>query len=72
VTKTESKQYRVIGLGLDYPSIKDGKRRIRATGDVVDDIPPTDIKWLLEQEQIELVDGSTPTGDDNASEAGDG
>jgi hypothetical protein len=76
VAKTDSKQYRVTGLGLDYPSIKDGKRRIRVTGDVVDDIPPNDISWLLQQEAIAEVDGSEPVTEDSeggdAPEAGDG
>jgi len=63
VTKN-SGQYRVIGLGLDYPSVKDGKRRFRATGDVIDDLPSTEIQHLIAEEQIEKVTDDKPdTGD---------
>jgi hypothetical protein len=40
-------------VGLDYPPDK----RVEA-GDVVDDLPPTSVKWLKEQGLIEEVDSS--------------
>jgi hypothetical protein len=70
----KTKQYRVTGQGLDYPSIKDGKRRIRVTGDLVDDLPPTDIPWLLEQGAIadpESEDAEPGDDADTEPEAGD-
>ena len=58
---SEKQKYEVTGLGLDYPSVKDGKRRMAKTGDVVDDLPPNDIKRLLKVGAIALPGGeSTP------------
>jgi hypothetical protein len=53
---SDKQQYEVTSLGLDYPSVKDGARRLAATGDVVDDIPPADIKWLVKAGAITPLD----------------
>lgn len=41
-------------VGINYPT-KGGKEKRAEPGDVVDDIPKIDHKWLLEQGIIELV-----------------
>lgn len=65
---TARKKYRTLA-GLDYPSNKDGKRRMHPAGTVVDDLPPSDIKQLLRDGSIEAVDDDTPLGDDEAPPA---
>lgn len=39
--------------GLEY-----AKKRVEA-GEVVSDIPPASVRWLLDQNLIELVDGKS-------------
>jgi hypothetical protein len=46
-------------VGLDYPPNK----RVEA-GDIVDDLPSKSIKWLREQDLIELVEGNAPAPDE--------
>lgn len=43
-------KYRVLS-GIDYPPNKRAE-----AGDVVDDLPPTSVKWLLESNVIEPAD----------------
>jgi len=52
---SERKSYRLL-VKCDYPSNKDGKRRINPAGTVVDDLPPSDIKHLVAQGYIEPAD----------------
>lgn len=47
--------YRVV-TGLDYPPDKRAE-----AGDVVDDLPPKSVKWLLKQGLIEETDGGKKT-----------
>lgn len=49
-----SKKYRA-STGLSY-STKGGDRRVEP-GEVVDDIPPKSVPWLLRQGHIEEVEG---------------
>lgn len=54
----QSESYRVL-TGLDYPA-RGGPKRAEP-GDVVTDLPPKSIGWLLEQGHIERVtDGVRP------------
>jgi hypothetical protein len=48
-------QYRAV-VGIDYPPNK----RVEA-GEVVSDLPGDSIKWLLEQNLIETLDGKKTT-----------
>lgn len=59
-----------IKTGLDLPS---GKRY--EPGDIAEDIPPADIKWLREQGHIVLIgEDETPkaSGAKKAAKGGDG
>ncbi|MFH0980644.1 MAG: hypothetical protein V2A79_03785 [Planctomycetota bacterium] len=40
-----------VQIGIDYPP-----NRRAEPGDVVNDLPPTDIRWLIEAGAIEPVD----------------
>ena len=46
--------YRVLN-GLSYPPDKRAE-----VGDIVDDLPPKSVKWLLAKGHIEEVKGSSP------------
>lgn len=48
-------KYRALN-GLNYPSKGGGEKRVEV-GDVVDDIPPKAVSWLLRQGHIEEVKG---------------
>jgi len=47
----KQQEYEVLN-GLDYPSTKTQEDVRREPGDVVSDIPPKSIAWLLEQGHI--------------------
>ncbi len=51
-------------VGLDYPP----GRRVEA-GDVVDDIPATSLKWLLEGGLVEAYDAAAPGSSEEDSPA---
>lgn len=50
--------YKVL-TGLSYPPDKNAE-----VGDVVNDLPPTSVKWLLDQGHIEAL-GDTPAPSNN-------
>ncbi len=54
-------RYKVL-VGIDYPP---GKRA--EAGDVVDDIPATSLRWLVEGGIVEAVGAGTEKGADVAS-----
>jgi hypothetical protein len=68
---TARKKYRTLA-GLDYPSNKDGKRRMHPAGVVVDDLPPSDIKQLLRDGSIEPADDDEPLAPAAEAEAAEG
>lgn len=55
--------YKVL-IGLDYPP-----DRRAEPGDVVDDLPTSSVKWLLDSGAIEKVDGKPGKGKPEGSES---
>lgn len=54
-------------VGIDYPPNKRAE-----AGDIVDDLDGKSIKWLLEQELIEAVDGKPAKSPSFKTDAKDG
>ncbi len=58
-------QFKVL-TGMDYFSADTLKHVRREPGDIVDDLPPDDIRWLTEDGHIERVKETTPAAEDDA------
>lgn len=54
-------KYRAL-VGLDYPPNNKEPKRRAEPGDVVDDLPPKVIGWMLEIGAIEKVEPGEATG----------